>query len=106
MKLTRKHFAGVAAAVSTVAVAAPMATASTASAASPFPLPGLYGAGWGAGWGNWGALGGIPTTGPVLGQGVTVVGPVIITTAPSNFNNTNNQVSAAGNWAGGQVGSG
>jgi hypothetical protein len=32
----------------------------------------------------------------------SVVGPVIITTAPSSFINTNNQVSAGGNWSGGQ----
>jgi hypothetical protein len=35
--------------------------------------------------------------------GPAVVGPVIITTAPSSFINTNNQVSAGGNVSGGQV---
>jgi hypothetical protein len=102
MKLTRKHLAGVAAAVSTVAIAAPVSTAS----AAPAVAPGLFGTtGWGAGWGSWGyPLTGVPVTGPILAQGVTVVGPVIITTAPSVFNNTNNQVSAGGNWSGGQAG--
>jgi hypothetical protein len=31
-----------------------------------------------------------------------VTGPAIITTAPSSFVNTNNQVAAGGNWSGGQ----
>jgi hypothetical protein len=47
----------------------------------------------------------LPTAG-LSGQailGPAVVGPVIITTAPSSFINTNNQVSAGFNFSGGQV---
>jgi hypothetical protein len=44
-----------------------------------------------------------PVIGPATGA-IEVVGPTIITTAPSSFINTNNQVSAGGNWSGGQVG--
>jgi hypothetical protein len=103
MKLTRKHLVGVATALSTVAIAAPVSTASAAPVLSAFPA---IGAGAWGGFTGFPFTGGYPFTGPILGQGVTVVGPVIITTAPSNFNNTNNQVSAGGNWSGGQLGSG
>jgi hypothetical protein len=96
MKLTRKHLVGVATALSTVAIAAPVSSAGAAAVPAVAPI----GVG---GWGGWGSFG-VPFTGPILGQGVTVVGPVIITTAPSVFNNTNNQVSAGGNWSGGQLG--
>jgi uncharacterized membrane protein len=44
--------------------------------------------------------------GGVSGQAIwgSVAGPVIITTAPSSFINSNTQVSAAGNVIVGQVG--
>jgi hypothetical protein len=96
MKLTRNRLVGVAAALSTVAIAAPVSSAS--AAAFPAVAPSAIGA---AGWAD---LLGLPATGPIAGQGITVVGPVIITTAPTRFNNTNNQVSVDGNWSGGQLG--
>jgi hypothetical protein len=42
--------------------------------------------------------------GPGVLGGAAVIGPNVITTAPSSFINTNIQVSAGGNVAGGQVG--
>lgn len=94
MKPTRKHLVGVAAALSTVAVAVPQ---STASAGVPVPMAAAdYG-----GWAGFEAI-----TPPVIGGvagGVLVVGPTVVTTAPSVFVNVNNQDSAAGNWAGPQV---
>jgi hypothetical protein len=83
----------------TLGIVAPVASASAAStpvaparlAGLPFPgfIPGAFPLGGGAlneqaAWGS-------------------VVGPVIITTAPSSFINTNNQVSAGANVSGGQV---
>jgi hypothetical protein len=41
--------------------------------------------------------------GPTVGQVAAVIGPTIITTAPSTFINTNNQVSAGSAGSGGQV---
>ena len=70
----RARLVGVAAALSVIAVAAPASTA----VADPFVYP----------------LG-VPAA--------TVVGPTIITTAPSSFINTNNQVSAGGNASGQQI---
>jgi hypothetical protein len=78
MKLTRTRLVGVAVALGTVAIAAPVSTAG-ADLGAP------------ADAGVW-----------VGAPGVTVVGPAIITTAPSSFVNTNNQVSTGGNWSGGQ----
>jgi hypothetical protein len=43
-------------------------------------------------------------TGPVVGQVAAVIGPTVITSAPSTFNNTNIQVSAGSNGSGGQAG--
>ena len=77
MKPTRNRLVGLAAALSTIAIAAPVSTAS-------------------AGWGGFAA---VPFTGPA-----TVTGPVVITTAPSSFINSNTQVSAGGNLSGVQVG--
>jgi hypothetical protein len=45
---------------------------------------------------------GAVANGQSLGSALT--GAVIITTAPTSFNNTNNQTSAGGNVIGGQVG--
>jgi hypothetical protein len=66
---------GVAAALSTIAIAAPVSTAGASTAA------------------------------PAVAPAVTVTGPTYITTAPSTFINTNNQVSPAGNSSGSQVAS-
>jgi hypothetical protein len=41
--------------------------------------------------------------GPSVGQVAAVIGPTIITTAPSTFINTNNQVSAGSAVSGGQA---
>jgi hypothetical protein len=46
---------------------------------------------------------GLSFTGPTIGQVAAVIGPTIITTAPSTFINTNNQVSAGGALNGGQA---
>jgi hypothetical protein len=98
MAPTRRLLGGLVAALSTVAIAAPVSTASAETAA---PVP-IVAAGWG------GSVGFPFTGGAVVWQaptvlGPAVIGPVIITTAPSSFINTNNQVSAGGNVAGGQV---
>jgi hypothetical protein len=45
-------------------------------------------------------------TGPGVGGLATVIGPTVITTAPSTFNNTNIQTSAGSNLTGGQAGPG
>jgi hypothetical protein len=91
-------------AVGTMAVVAPVASANAATPVTPaaFAFPFSQWGGTGLDWGGlpdftpapipWGAAG-----------AVAVVGPVIITTAPSSFINTNNQVSAGSNVAGGQV---
>jgi hypothetical protein len=42
--------------------------------------------------------------GPSVGQVAAVIGPTVLTTAPSNFSNTNIQVSAGSNLTGGQAG--
>jgi hypothetical protein len=104
MKPSRKRLVGIAAALSTVAIAAPVSTASaawTAPTLAPFSfgavgLPGFPATGWGGG-----PAASFPAVGAVTG-GVVVVGPTVITTAPSSFINTNNQVSAGGNWNAGQ----
>jgi hypothetical protein len=74
MHRTRTRLVGVAAALSTVAIAAASSTASVATAA------------------------------PTIGPATVVLGPTIITTASSTFVNTNTQVSASDNTAGGQFG--
>jgi hypothetical protein len=105
MKPTRSRLVGIAAALSTIAIAAPLSTASAATAAPAFaPVPGVGAGweGWGAGWG--GSVTGLPFAQGAFALGATVVGPVIITTAPSTFINTNNQVSAGSNFSGGQFG--
>ena len=75
MKPTRTHLVGIAAALSTIAIAAPVSTASAATAApAAAPAPRVTGSTW-------------------------------ITTAPSTFINTNDQVSPGGNSMGSQVAS-
>jgi hypothetical protein len=96
MKPTRARLAGIAAALTTVAIAAPMSSASAAAvppAVDPLGIAGDW----------WGGTAGVPWTAIEPVGGFAVVGPVIITTAPSSFNNTNNQVAAGDNWSGGQV---
>jgi hypothetical protein len=103
MHSTVKRLAVLGALGATLGIVAPVASASAAVTPVPaklagFGFPGFVPAAlpWGgAGWGGAG----------LNGQAVwgSVVGPVIITTAPSSFINTNNQVSAGGNVSGGQV---
>jgi hypothetical protein len=81
MHSTVKRLAVLGALGTTLGIGAPVASASEAG--TP---------------GGWGAV----ANGQSLGSAVT--GALIITTAPSSFINTNNQVSAAGNVIGGQVG--
>jgi hypothetical protein len=131
MQSTRKRLAAVAA-LGTIGILAPAAGASAAvtpaAPAKQFALPGagfpaagfvppagLGGLGFpaggfvpGAGLGGGVAFGlgvgtaGLPFAGG-LGQTASVIGPTIITTAPSSFINTNNQVSAGSNLSGGQA---
>jgi hypothetical protein len=48
--------------------------------------------------------GGLSFVGPSIGQIAAVIGPTVITTAPSTFINTNLQTSAGSALTGGQVG--
>jgi hypothetical protein len=121
MQSTRKRLAAVAA--MTIGILAPAAGASAAvtpaAPAKQFALPGVgFPAGFGlrvpagfvpgTGLGGSVAFGlgvgtaGLPFTGG-FGQTASVIGPTIITTAPSLFINTNNQVSAGSNLSGGQA---
>jgi hypothetical protein len=73
MNPTKTRLAGIAAALSAIAVAAPASTA------------------------------GATTTAPAVAPpAATVIGPRYITSAPSTFINTNNQVSPANNTSGNQ----
>jgi hypothetical protein len=122
MKL--KRFGLAAAAFSTAAIALPVSHANAAtppalaypaSAWHGLPTAGLPTAGLPTGGLPTGGLptGGLPTAGlpraglsfvgPAVGQVAAVIGPTIITTAPSTFINTNNQVSAGGALNGGQA---
>ena len=96
MKPTRTRLVGVAAALSTIAIAAPISTAGAATDAPRFAGP--------VAAGGWGGFVAIPFTEPIAGQAAAVIGPAIITTAPTTFINTNNQVTAGDTWSGGQVG--
>jgi hypothetical protein len=99
MKPTIKRLAALAA-LGTMGIVAPVSSASAAV------TPGLPGFGL--------PVPQLPLTGGLWGSpvsyvapgvlGAAVVGPVVITTAPSVFNNTNIQVSAGSNLSGGQVG--
>lgn len=110
MNLSRTRRAAVAAAVAAAAIAVPAGSAD----AAPLPTlaPGLapgfaFPAGWNGGliatgWAGTPAAG-VGLVSPTLGQVAAVVGPTIITTAPSTFINTNNQVTAGGAANGGQA---
>jgi hypothetical protein len=114
MKSTLKRLAAVAA-LGTIGILAPAAGASAAatpaapatSAATRDATGYLVGALVSGGvWGGPVAFGlGVGTGGlPVgFGQAASVTGPTVITTAPSLFVNTNNQVSAGSNLSGGQA---
>jgi 4-amino-4-deoxy-L-arabinose transferase-like glycosyltransferase len=114
MQSTLKRLAAVAA-LGTIGILAPTAGASaTVTPTTPAKadvrqaglgyLAGALVAGpWGGpvAWGLGVGTGGVP--GFVgLGQTASVIGPTVITTAPSLFVNTNNQVSAGSNLSGGQ----
>jgi hypothetical protein len=121
MQSTRKRLAAVAA--MTIGILAPAAGASAAvTPAAPAKQFALPGAGFPAGFGLGFPAGFVPGTGlggsvafglgvgtaglPFgggFGQTASVIGPTIITTAPSLFINTNNQVSAGSNLSGGQA---
>jgi hypothetical protein len=117
MKPTLKRLAALAA-FGTMGIAVPVANASAATSPAfgagfpyplaQFPVSGLSGPGIGLPGPGIGlpAFTPAPLTfvGPSLGQVAAVIGPTIITTAPSTFNNTNIQVSAGSNGTGGQVG--
>jgi hypothetical protein len=122
MQSTLKRLAAVAA-LGTMGILAPAAGASAAvtpAAPAKLALPGvglpaaglgLPAAGLGlpaAGLGlPAGGLGrGLPLSfvGPSVGQVAAVIGPTVITTAPSTFTNTNLQTAAGSNLTGGQAG--
>jgi hypothetical protein len=106
---TVKRLAVLGALGTTLGIVAPVAGASAASTPvapaklAAFPFPGLPG----TGFSDFVPLVPGPGAPPgVIGQvirGPAVVGPVVITTAPSSFINVNNQDSVAGNAAGVQV---
>jgi hypothetical protein len=116
MNLSRKRRVAIAAAMATAAIAVPAGSAHAATLPTLTPAAGwnlpaaTLPAGWGTGLGGLDALGwaGTPSaslafTGPTVGQVAAVIGPTIITTAPSTFINTNNQVSAGSALSGGQA---
>jgi hypothetical protein len=84
-----------------VGVVAPVASTSAAvTAVAPsklaFPLPAFPVPGF--------TPSPLSFVGPSIGQVAAVIGPTVLTTAPSNFSNTNIQVSAGSNLTGGQAG--
>jgi hypothetical protein len=109
MKPTLKRLAALAV-LGTMGIAVPAASASAATPpafTAGFPLPAALPVsafpGAGIGLPVYGAEP-FSFIGPRILGGAAVIGPNVITTAPSSFINTNIQVSAAGNVAGGQVG--
>ena len=121
-----KRLGALAALGTTIGIVAPAASADAAPAPLPgagLALPGFAGTGLpnfagtglpnfaGTGLPNFPATGlpafnpsGLAFTGPSIGQVAAVIGPTVITTAPSTFTNTNIQVSAGSNGSGGQAG--
>jgi hypothetical protein len=121
MQSNLKRLAAVAA-IGTIGILAPAAGASAAvtpaAPAKQFALPGVgfpgFGLGFPAGFVPGTGLGGNVVYTPAVGTGglpfgggfgqtASVIGPAVITTAPSLFINTNNQVSAGSSLSGGQV---
>jgi len=121
MTLSRKRRAAILSALTCAAIAVPAGSAHAATfpALAGFTTPSLAGTAWNlpalpAGFGLGGSgiaatgWAGTPAaalnfTGPSIGQIAAVIGPTIITTAPSTFINTNNQVTAGSAVSGGQV---
>jgi hypothetical protein len=105
MHSTVKRLAVLGALGTTLGIAAPVGSASAAAppvapaAKLASPLPGVAGFGF-PGFAG-GGLGGAAANGQAVWG--SIVGPVIITTAPTSFINTNNQISAGSNVSGGQV---
>jgi hypothetical protein len=92
------HLVGAAVALSTMAIAAPVSTAGAATAPPAVAPVAILTGGW-----DGSPVVTLPTTAPVAGQAATIIGPAIITTAPTTFINTNNQVTAGSAWSGGQL---
>jgi hypothetical protein len=124
MQSTLKRLAAVAAmgAIGSLAPAAGASAVATSAAPARFAVQGVALPASGAGYLAGGLVGGYPLgggvayglgvgtagaplgfVGPGVGQAASVVGPTVITTAPSLFVNTNNQVSAGSNLSGGQA---
>jgi hypothetical protein len=118
MTLFGKRRVAIAAGLITAAIAVPAGSAHAATfptfKPTAFSPTAFNPSGWGfpaAGWGsglNAAGWAGTPSAslsfiGPSIGQVAAVIGPTIITTAPSTFINTNNQVSAGSAVSGGQV---
>jgi hypothetical protein len=112
MNLSRKRRVAIAAALTTAAIAVPAGSAHAATfptltpnIASGWTLPVLP-AGWdgvaATGWAGTPAAA-LSVVGPTVGQVAVVIGPAIITTAPTTFINTNNQVAAGIAASGGQA---
>jgi hypothetical protein len=93
MKPTGTHLVGVAATLSAIAMAVPVATAGAVTAPPAVAPDAVVVAG---------ADGSPAATLPATGQSATVIGPTFITSAPTTFINTNTQVSTGDNSAGGQ----
>ena len=106
MHATVRRLAVLGALGTTLAVAAPLGSASAATTAPPanlaFPLPAFPA--FPAFTPPAFTPGSLAFAGPSIGQVAAVIGPTVLTTAPSNFTNTNIQVSAGGNLSGGQAG--
>jgi hypothetical protein len=75
------------------AATAPLAPPNLAFALPAFPVAGLPAF----------TPGPLAFVGPAVGQVAAVIGPTVLTTAPSNFQNTNIQTSAGSNLTGGQA---
>jgi hypothetical protein len=88
MKPARRRVAALAATLSTLAIAVPTAGAATADDGSAFIV---------AGWESGPAA---AVAGSTTGQLTAVLGPLIITAAPSTIVNVNNQVAAGPATAG------
>jgi hypothetical protein len=104
MSSTLKRLAAVA--VGALGTLVPMASASAATTMPVAPLKPAFALPAGFPAAGLPAFKPLPLTfvGPSVGQVAAVIGPTVLTTAPSNFSNTNIQVSAGGNLSGGQAG--